>query len=116
MTVPCTFNSVTVPSRRVVSEVIVGTSGAYSYEVELECATKTYSQYTAMAALYGPTAKDRLLSGHTVASSKVGTKATLVLNGVTWTNCYIEELTNAEADGSQLGLWLFRMRFVRDTT
>ena len=116
MTVKCTFNSVTVPSRRVVNEVIIGTSGAYHYEVELECATKTYSQYTAMAALYGPTARDRLLTGHTAASSKVGTKATLVLNGVTWTNCFIAELTNAEADGSQLGLWLFRIKFVRDTS
>ncbi len=116
MTVVCTFNSVTVPTRHVVSEKMVGTAGAYGYEVELECATKDRTQYTALAALFGHTGQDLLLSGHTAVTSPLGTKASLVLNGTTYTNCYIADLSNMEADGTQLGLWIFNIRFVRDTS
>lgn len=116
MSVPCTFNSVTVPSRHIINEVMIGTAGAYFYEVEIECATKDRSQYTALAALYGHCGVDRLLNGYTAVTSALGTKASLVLNGTTYTKCYIEDLSNAEADGTQLGMWIFRIKFVRDTT
>jgi hypothetical protein len=112
MAAPCTFDNVTVPSRHVVRELILG---SMVYEVDIDCATKTYSGYTALAAKAGHIQKRRLLSGYTRVTGKNATKGTLVLNGVTHTNCYIESISVAEADGMQLGLWEFRISFVRHT-
>ena len=112
MTVPCTFDSTPVPSSRITRELILG---SMVYEVEVECWTKTYSQYTALAAKAGHIGKRRLLSGYTRVTTKGGIKGTLVLNGVTYTNCYIESISNAEAAGMQLGLWNFTISFVRHT-
>jgi hypothetical protein len=45
-----------------------------------------------------------------------GTKGSLVLNGVTYTNCYIESISAAEAPQSNLGAWNFTVSFVKDTS
>ena len=112
MTLPCTFGSTAVPTRLVRSLKIIG---SYEYEVEVECATKTFSDYTTLAAMAAPCGVTRLLSGK-VKVTTLGTSGTLVLNGTTKTNCYIKDISAAEADGSQLGLWLFSITFVQDTS
>ncbi len=112
MAAPCTFSTTTVPSRAVRNMKIIG---SYEFEVELECATKTFSEYTALAALAGPCNPRQLASGKIRVQTTGGTKASLVLNGTTYTNCYIKEISAAEADGMQLGLWIFTIVFVRET-
>ncbi len=112
MTVPCTFNSITVPSRAVLNMKIIG---SYEAEIKLECATKTFSEYTALAALAGPCGPTQLASGKIRVQTLGGTKASLVLNGTTYTNCYIKDISAAEADGMQLGLWIFTITFVQET-
>ncbi|DBA34941.1 TPA_asm: hypothetical protein vir524_00038 [Caudoviricetes sp. vir524] len=112
MTAPCTFGTTTVPSRAVRYMKIIG---SYEFEAELECATKTFSEYTALAALAGPCTPTQLLSGKVKVQTTGGTKASLVLNGATYTNCYITEISTAEADGMQLKLWIFTIKFVKET-
>jgi len=109
----CTFDSVTVPSRQILNE---DGDGTYYYEVELECRTETYSEYTAIRAKFGPDpVVDRLKAGKTRVTSDLGVKGTLVLNGVTRNNCVITALTNSEVSQSNLGAWSFRIKFVQDT-
>jgi hypothetical protein len=113
--VACTFDSTTVPSRQIISERMVGPSGTYEYEVKILCRTKTYSQYTALAAKFGRTGKTTLLSGKTSVQSVGGTCGSLVLNGTTYTNCYIADLSNAEIPQTNFGAWEFTITFVRHT-
>jgi hypothetical protein len=110
--VACTFDSVTVPSQHVVRELILG---SMVYEAEIDCVTATYSEYTALAAKAGHIQKRRLLSGYTRVTGKNATKGTLVLNGVTHTNCYIESISVAESPWSNFGAWTFTISFVRHT-
>ena len=111
----CTFDSSLVPSRQITRELMIGSSGAYVYEVEILCRTATHAVYTALAAKTGHIGKKLLLSGKTRVSTTGGTKGTLVLNGVTYTNCYIETLSAAEVSRSNLGMWEFTISFVRHT-
>jgi hypothetical protein len=113
--VSCTFDSTTVPSRHILREMMIGTAGAYAYECEIECRTETYTDYTALAAKTGYITKTTMLSGKTSVQTIGGTKGTLVLNGITYTNCYIENLSNAEVTDSNLGVWSFTIGFVRET-
>jgi hypothetical protein len=111
----CTFDSATVPSIRVIREYMVGTAGAYAYELELECRTETFSHYTALAAKFGRLSKTPLLSGKTRVICPTGTSGSLVWNGTTYTTCYIESLSNAEVPWSNRGAWNFTISFVRHT-
>lgn len=111
----CTFDSTTVQSTHMIREVMVGTAGAYEYELELRCRTATYSNYTALAAKYGRSSKTRLLSGLVRVICPLGTSGSLVWNGATYTNCYIESLSVAEVSRSNKGLWEFVISFVRNT-
>lgn len=113
--VSCTFDSVTVPSIRVIRQEIDGTAGAVGMELELECRTATYADYTTLAAKYGQLSKTKLLSGKTRVISPLGTSGTLVFNGATYTNCYIERISAAEVPWSNLGVWSFTIAFVRHT-
>ena len=113
--VSCTFDSTTVPTRQILRERMVGSAGAYVYECEIECRTETYTDYTALAAKTGHVTKTTMLSGKTSVQTIGGTKGTLVLNGVSYTNCYIENLSNAEVTDSNLGVWSFTISFVRET-
>lgn len=114
--VACTFNALTVDSRRMIREHIIGAAGVYEYELELECRTTTYANYTALVALYGRSSKTRLLSGKVRVISPLGTSASLIWNGTTYTNCYIESLSVAEVDSSNLKVWSFVISFVRNTS
>ena len=110
--VTCTFDGTTVPSRQITREFILG---SMVYEVEITCRTTNHSEYTTLAAKAGHIGKRRLLSGYTRITSKSGTKGTLVLNGATYTNCYIESISNAEVSQSNLSVWEFTISFVRHT-
>lgn len=94
---------------------MVDTSGNLAYELELECRTETYSEFTALAAKYGPLSKTVLLSGKTRIISPNGTSGSLVFGGVTYTNCYIEKISNAEVPESNRGVWDFTISFVKNT-
>jgi hypothetical protein len=115
MTAVCTFAGVTVPSRLIRSIKMVGAAGALAYEAEIECVTETFSEYTALAALYAPCGTQELIGG-TIKVTSSGTKGSLVLNGNTYTNCYIKDLSAAEVQDSNLGVWTFTTSFVRDTS
>ena len=117
--VVCTFDGVTVPSRQILRERMIGTAGATAYEVEILCRTESHSDYTALAAKTGPVTKTTMLLGktsvQTVPGSCAGTKGSLILDGNTYTNCYIENLSAAEVVDSNLGVWSFTISFVRET-
>jgi hypothetical protein len=115
--VTCTFDGTTVPTSRITNILLLGSASTpYQYEVEVSCATPTYSVYTALAAKAGPgVTKDLLMNGYVRVNSDYGTKGTLVLNGVTMTNCVIENISNAERRGSNLSIWEFTIRFVKST-
>lgn len=112
----CTFDGATVPVREITSFDILGdTSGSVKLECTLNCRTTTFSHYTTLAAKCGPLSKTLLLSGKTRVISPLGTSGTLVLNGVTYLTCYIENISAASLDGARLGGWTFNISFVRNT-
>jgi len=111
----CTFGGVTVQSRRMIRELMLGAAGVYAYELELDCRTNSHTDYTTLAAMHGRLSKTRLLSGKTRVISPHGTSGSLVWNGATYTNCYIEDISAAEVERSNLGTWSFTISFVRHT-
>lgn len=111
----CTFDSVTVETSRIERELAGGASAGLMYEVTVACRTKTHANYLALAAKWGPNSKKTLLNGTVDVYSPLGTCGTLVLNGVTYTNCYIESISAAEVARSNLSVWEFTITFVRKT-
>jgi hypothetical protein len=117
MTALVTFNSLTVSTKRVTRQTAEGVSNVTSFEIEFECVTTDYSEITALEALKGPIRKVKLLSsGRTKIINPLGTSASLVVNGTTYTHCSIETLTANEEYGSQFGVWPYTIAFVKDTT
>jgi hypothetical protein len=116
MTALVTFDGKTVSTRRVTRQTAEGASNVTSFEIEFECVTTDYSEITALEALKGPIRKARLLCGRTKVLNPLGTSASLVVNGTTYTNCSIDTLTVNEAYGSQFGVWPYTIAFVKDTT
>lgn len=114
MTLPCTFNGTTVPSSRITNIIMGGSGGADRYEATVDCMTQDFTVYTALAAMYAPCTATLLLCRKYRVKSE-GTCGSLVLNGNTYTYCYIKELSVAEVDRSNLGTWTFTITFVRDT-
>jgi hypothetical protein len=111
MTISNTFNGLPITSRQVLSERRESTK---VYEVTLDCVTNTYSEITNLAALVGEVTKTRLISGY-ISIQTTGTKATLVINGTSHTNCVIDSLTIKEADQSLLGVWYYTISFAQET-
>lgn len=116
MTALVTFNSLTVSTRRVTRQTAEGASNVNSFEIEFECIALDYSEITALEALKGPIRKARLLCGRTKVLNPIGTSASLVVNGTTYTHCSIESITVNEAYGSQFRVWPYTIAFVKDTT
>jgi len=109
-----TFDSTTVDSIEVTRIVQLGT---LKFECTVACQTVTYANYTALVAKAGLVGKSVCWpSGKVSIQSIGGTKGDLVLNGATYTNCYIEEISAAEAPNSVLGVWHFTISFVKDTS
>ena len=113
----CTFDGTTVPVREVTRIDMLGdTSGSVRFECTLECRTKTFSEYTTLVGKSGLISKTLLYSGKTCVQTVGGTKGTLILNGVTYPNCYIENISAAQISKSLLNAWTFNISFVRDTS
>ena len=116
MTTTCTFDSTTVQTRQITRIEQLGTTIIYKFECTVSCRTTTYANYTALAAKAGIVGKTTLYSGKTSVQTIGGTLGTLVLNGITYTNCYIESIGVAEVSQSCLGMWDFTISFVKDTS
>jgi len=114
MTALCTFSSTTVPVSRVEK---INTKAGYSFEVTLRCRTPTYSVITSLQALRGHIGIQTLASGKTRIQTTGGTKASLVLNGTTYTNCYIADMDDPHEVPKSLPFteWEFTIKFVQET-
>ena len=114
----CTFDGTTVPTSQITKIDQLGNNSGtiYKFECSVRCRTATYADYTALAAKAGIVNKTVLYSGKTSIQTVGGTCGSLVLNGVTYTYCYIENISAAEVSRSNLGLWEFTVSFVKDTS
>jgi len=112
--VACTFNTTsTVHVYRVESMSI---KGAYAFECALKCRTGTFSDITGLAALQGHIGTQLMASGKTRIQTLGGTKASLILNGVTYTNCYIADLTwNEVPNAMPFARWEYTIKFIQET-
>ena len=111
--VACTFNGVTVYVTKVES---MSAKGAYTFEVTLRCRTGTFSDITSLQALQGHITPTPMMSGKTKIQTTGGTKGTLVLNGVTYLNCYIADLTHQEAPNAlPFDRWEYTVKFQQET-
>jgi hypothetical protein len=110
--VTCSFGAVTVPTYEIES---ISAKGALTFACSLKCRTPTYSIVTSLQALQGHIGIRTLASGKTRIQTAGGTKATLVLNGTTYLNCYIEDMTPTETQHSNLGQWEFTIKFQQET-
>ena len=115
----CTFDGATVPTYLIEE---IQQQGNYSFSCRLRCRTPTYSVYTTLNGKAGTTSQPGVCAigtvvenGYVSVQSYGGTKGTLVLNGVTYTNCYIQAISAAEASKSNLGLWEFSISFLKET-
>jgi hypothetical protein len=113
MTAHVTFSGLTVSTRRVTRRLQEST---YVFEIDFDCITTSLSEITALAALVGPITKTRLLSGKISVQNPLGTVATLVVNGTSYSNCSIESLIVSEYTGSHFGAWPYTIGFVQDTS
>ena len=106
-----TFNGYTVHSRKLSREYTEGTN---VHEWTFDCITQYSTAIDDLCALMGPLVKTRLLSGKILIQTS-GTKATLVFNGSSYSNCAIESLTREEAQDSAVGVFPYSISFVRET-
>lgn len=72
----------------------VQTTTETGFRVKFECCTQTYSDVSSLLA-------------------KIGTKATLVIDGTSYTNCAIKSWDRLEQDPG--GNWWYTVTFVRET-
>ena len=107
-----TFAGYTVSTRRMTHRVAEANN---VFEISFECVTTSETEITNLKTLMGPLQKTRLLSGK-ISIQGSGTKGSLVFNGTTYTNCYIESLTVGEVIGSKMGLLNYTISFVKDTS
>jgi len=111
--VACTFSGVTVRSRKIEN---MSAKGALTFEVTLRCRTSTFSDITSLQALQGHIGTTLMMSGKTKIQTSGGTKGTLVLNGVTYLNCYIADLTHQEVQNAlPFDQWDYTVKFVQET-
>lgn len=108
------FDGTTMKSREVTRLYLLGSSGDIAMEATVTCRTTAYSVYTDMVAKAGYCNKTVLLSGK-VSVQSTGTAGTLVINGSSYSDCYIENLSAAETPESLFSVWDFTVSFVRDT-
>jgi hypothetical protein len=106
-----TFNGYTVHSRRLSREYSEGTN---VHEWTFDCITPYSTAIDDLCALMGPLVKTRLLSGKTLVQTS-GTKAKLVFNGSSYSNCAIESLSREEAGDSFVGVFPYTISFVKET-
>ena len=113
MTALCTFSTVTLHSYLVES---MSDKNALEFSCILRCRTGTYTDITSLKALQGHIGIQTLASGKIRVQTTGGTKASLVLNGTTYTNCYIADLTWREVPKSTpFTRWEYTVKFIRET-
>ena len=112
--VACTFSGVTVPVSHVEK---ISAKGAYTFEASFRCRTPTYSIITSLQALRGHIGLQVMASGKVRIQTTGGTKATLVINGTSYLNCYISDLDDPHEVPSTLPFteWEFTISFVQET-
>lgn len=112
MTVTTTFNGVTVKSRQVTSlRKIYGKV----FEITFDCVTTDYTDISNLEVLAGViVSKTTTIYGKTSIQT-TGTKATLVLNGTSYTNCAIMSLVATEVYGTVLRTWKYTVSFAQET-
>jgi len=110
----CTFNGSTVPSYKVEE---MHAKGALTFDCTIQCRTGTYSDITTLQALQGHIGVNILASGKTRIQTTGGTKGSLVLNGTTYPNCYIEDLSDIHEvpKSTPFARWEFVIKFVQET-
>jgi len=90
--------------------------GTLYFEVTLKCWTKVYSDITLLQVLAAPINVIQMHSGKTKIQSEGGTKATLVLNGTSYPNCYIANLICQDEQAStNFEGWWYTVTFVQET-
>jgi len=113
MTDYVTFNSVTVPTHHL-DKLTLGDA----FEAVFSCRTGTYGDILALQAL-APSSitMDRVSGGKTRITALGGTKATLVINGISYSNCYIAEISGITEAPNSLPFdeYEFTIRFVQET-
>ena len=113
MTAYVTFNAVTVPTHHL-DKLTLGDA----FEVTFSCRTSTYGDILALQAL-APSSitMDRVSGGKTRITALGGTKATLVINGISYSNCYIAEISGITEAPNSLPFdeYEFTIRFVQET-
>jgi hypothetical protein len=108
-----TFNSVSIPSYNISDWKV---TGAYVNEITMDCRTPTFSDITSLQALQGHIGTQLMASGKTRIQTTGGTKASLVINGTTYLNCYISALERHEVKGANpFDMWEFTIKFVQET-
>lgn len=112
MTISCTFAGYTVSTRTMTKRV---EEGSNVFEIGFSCIATSEVEIAALKVLRGPVIKSRNLSQKIIIQSS-GTKGTLVFNGVSYTNCYIDDMSVQESDGSMMNVLPYSISFVKDTS
>ena len=109
----CTFNGVTVNVSEIESITPVG---AYDFSCTLKCVSDTSSNIASLQALQGRIGTQVMASGKVRIQTIGGTKGSLVLNGITYANCYISGLTWRHAPKSKPATaWNYTISFTQET-
>jgi hypothetical protein len=107
------FSTVTIHDYQVES---MSAKAALSFECTLKARTATFTDISSLYALQGHIGVTTLASGKTRIQTTGGTKASLVVNGTTYTNCYIADLTwNEVPDARAFDVWEYTVKFVKET-
>ena len=112
MTAHVTFNGTTISTKQVTRMVI---EASRRFEIDFDCVATSLSEITTLAGYYGPTRVTRVIGGNYQVLNPLGTTASLIVNGVTYTNCIITNLESNEAYGSLFGVWPYKISFVKNT-
>lgn len=108
-----TFSTVTIHDYQV--DRMVDKAGLV-FECTLKARTATFTDISSLYALQGHIGVTTMASGKQKIQTTGGTKASLVVNGVTYANCYISELYWNEAPNArQFDVWEYTVSFVQET-
>lgn len=111
-----TFDGVDLYSIEILRMEQLGTTTLYKFETTIRCQTDTFANYTTLTAMAGTVTKTLMYSGKYAVYCNGGSSGNLVIGENTYTNCYIEDISAAEAVDSDLGVWRFTVSFVKDTS
>lgn len=107
-----TFNSIQLATRSQIQHSRIGSdSQEWTFDI-----ISSDASWNALTSLAGHCRKTTLMSGKTSVQT-TGTKATLAIDGISYTNCaIIGGVRISELRGSSKSRWIYSVTFVRDTT